>query len=543
MGAKLHELCTANAMFREGRAKSIRWTPDKAKLRAARRPTYNAGPAYHVPSPAPRSGATNLPNWSLALRTFDLRRRSLVLLAAVCFAWVLAPVCQLLAGDRLLVVAPAELEGSLEKFLAYKNTLLKTEFKSLESILAESQGVDDPEKLKRYFYEQWKSADLGYVLLVGDVDVMPVRYIVTDRKTKSAFNYAFYPSDLYYSDLAKPDGEFDDWNAQKEGFHATYFGEVRGAANKDDGINFDNVDYRPDVAVGRWPVSKPDDVATVAAKSMEYERRAIEGADSRQRRASLVSVGGWVDTRVYMNRLKNKLKDNWEVERTFYADKRRTYDVPEPSRKQVRSIFDSGAGLVLHAGHGQPWGWEKCFFPKDLERLAESDAMPVVYSASCSTAHFAPLPPYGKYIDIHGAEHAGTSKGEVFTSPPPAPAAYQPGDYNRGCIAEKLLAKPGAGAVAYIGCNTGSQPCGLTLMRGFVDKLADDAEPRLGDCWSHAVAYYYDHEKLATIEPTDSWYPPTIFFQSMKFMCFGDPSLRMPGEANGSVEVATPSVN
>ena len=48
-------------------------------------------------------------------------------------------------------------------------------------------------------------------VLVGDVDVMPVRYMVLDRVTPAAFDYAFYPSDLYYADLAKSDGAFDCW--------------------------------------------------------------------------------------------------------------------------------------------------------------------------------------------------------------------------------------------------------------------------------------------------------------------------------------------
>ena len=71
----------------------------------------------------------------------------------------------------------------------------------------------------------------------------------------AAFDYAFYPSDLYYSDLATSDGQFEDWNGQKQGFHAGYFGEVRGEKNKHDPINYDHIDYRPDIAVGRWPVS------------------------------------------------------------------------------------------------------------------------------------------------------------------------------------------------------------------------------------------------------------------------------------------------
>ena len=88
------------------------------------------------------------------------------------------------------------------------------------------------------------------------------------------------------------------------------------------------------------------------------------------------------------------------------------------------------------------------------------------------------------------------------------------------------------GAVAYIGCNTGGQPCALTLLDGFVLSLAKQDRPRLGDCWKDAVAHYYDREGLARLKPNNDWYPPSIFFQAMKFMVFGDPSLRLaaPGK-------------
>ena len=81
---------------------------------------------------------------------------------------------------------------------------------------------------------------------------------------------------------------------------------------------------------------------------------------------------------------------------------------------------------------------------------------------------------------------------------------------------------PGAenayGGVAYIGCNTGSQPCALTLVEGFVEALAMSREPRLGDCWVQAIRHYYEKEHLAELKPNADWYPPSIFFQGMKFI-------------------------
>lgn len=82
--------------------------------------------------------------------------------------------------------------------------------------------------------------------------------------------------------------------------------------------------------------------------------------------------------------------------------------------------------------------------------------------------------------------------------------------------------------MAYIGCNTGSQPCGLTLVDGFVEHVAQPAATTVGDAWCAAVRTYYDREKLASLTPTESWYPPSVFFQGMKFMLFGDPTLPMP---------------
>ncbi len=96
-----------------------------------------------------------------------------------------------------------------------------------------------------------------------------------------------------------------------------------------------------------------------------------------------------------------------------------------------------------------------------------------------------------------------------------------------------MLRQGDDGAVAYIGCNTGgSQPCALTLLEGFVDALARSPAPRLGDCRAQAVSFYYDHQGLATIRPTPDCYPASMFFQAMKLMVFGDPTLPLLGPGN-----------
>lgn len=432
------------------------------------------------------------------------------------------------AANRLLVIGPRAFQPALHEFVRYKHTRLPTEWRSLEDILKSTEGVDDPEKLKRFLYSEWRGRGLGYVLLVGDVDVMPVRYMVLDRVTPAAFDYAFYPSDLYYADLAKADGSFEDWNAHKEGFHANYFGEVRGEKNKTDPINFDAVHYLPEIAVGRWPVSTPDQVALIAAKTITYEQGIAASAPAKAPRAGFIATGGWVDSRPLLDQLAGKLAGAWQWEKLYYADGGQPPTTPTPDHAQVRRLLNDGVDLLIHTGHGAPDGWDQCFSQGDLDRLTNAPRLPVIMSAGCSTAHFATLPPYEPYVDTAGQEHIGSDQGEVFSAPPPPPSPYQRGRFNPTGLGEEFLRHSRNGSVAYIGCNTGSQPCGLALVEGFVTSLAQAKQPRLGDCWNGAIRHYFEHEHLATLKPNDDWYPPSIFFQGMKFMLFGDPSLRLP---------------
>jgi hypothetical protein len=448
-----------------------------------------------------------------------------------------------------IILSPKAFHAELADYAVERRNQLPTELVALEDVLAKSTGADDPEKLKRFLYAAWRERGLRYVLLVGDADVMPVRYMVLDRCTKEAFDYAFYPSDLYYGDAAKPDGSFEDWNGRKDDFHAGYFGEVRGEKNKSDAINFDAIDYRPELAVGRWPVNTENEVRTLVQKTRAYERYAEQsgrfdpagtngdapGIVGTARRAVMVAIGGWVESRPGMDAIAAKLPAGWNVEKRYWADANRDDKTPPPSEAEVVKLMNEGVGLVFHTGHGQDHAWEHGISVGSIQKLKNANRLPILMSAGCSTARFATLPPYEAYVDVDGREHKGTNAGQVFDKPPPPPACYQKGACNQTGLGEQLLRAGPNGAVAYIGCNTGSQPCGMTLQDGFVETLAklskSGPSPRLGDVWAGAVAFYYEKERLAELKPNDDWYPPSIFFQGMKFMLFGDPTLRMPGRS------------
>src|ERR1043165_8945165 len=128
------------------------------------------------------------------------------------------------AANGLLIVAPASLAPVAQEYAHDRGPSASVTVLE-EALATHSEGADDAERLKRFLFDRWR-AGVTQVLLVGDASVLPTRYMVLDRVTQQAFDYAFYPSDLYYADVARSDGSFDDWNAEKDGFHASYFGEI-----------------------------------------------------------------------------------------------------------------------------------------------------------------------------------------------------------------------------------------------------------------------------------------------------------------------------
>jgi len=340
------------------------------------------------------------------LRTLPALRRHytevLRLLIGALFG-VLTITCACASESGLIVVAPRTFVPALRDFAAAKVAHLPTELVALEDILESSDGIDDAEKLKRYLYERWLGGKLAYVLLVGDADVLPVRYMVLDRVTPAAFDYAFYPSDLYYADLAKADGSFEDWNARQEDFHGGYFGEVRGEKNKSEAINFDQIDYLPDVAVGRWPVSTAAQARSLAQKSLagEEERAA---RPYTERSVALIGAKGWIDTRPHFDALQSAIGSGWKLERRLFEHQGKD----RANETALVDLWNRGEDLILHAGHGLPDEWDQCFSAAALSRLGNGSRLPIVFSAGCSTAYFAALAPYDGYLDSKGLNHIGT---------------------------------------------------------------------------------------------------------------------------------------
>ncbi len=444
-------------------------------------------------------------------------------LACACLGYSTPP------REKLLIVAPAAFAAALEPFIAFKRTqpnIERCDILTLEGALQEGEARGDAaERLKRAIYTRWMDNTCDALLLVGDCTHMPFRYMMLDRGTKPAFDTAFYPSDMYYADLAREDRSFDDWNGERDSFHAEYFGEVHGETDKQGAINFDGISYLPEISVGRWPARTNEEVEIIAWKTTCAQRAWAESRETIPE-VLFVAAGGWIDNRVAITKLARPSTVGdvapWSAHLMSFFDAKS----PATEHELFKALFSRVPRIVCHTGHGSPQGWDQCLDIRMLEFVLRNPSLPVLFSIGCSTAEVAPQPPYTAYLDVHGIEHKGTNAGEVFTAPPPPPHVLQTTEFDATSMSEEALRVRTGGAPCVIGCVTGAQPCAHTLLDGFVESARKNPQQSVGQWWKSALAHYHATERLSEIKSDEGWYPPSIFFQGMKFILLGDPTSR-----------------
>ena len=173
----------------------------------------------------------------------------------------------------LVIIAPSVFSSALQPLVDHKNTVgMKTLLKTTEDIYNEYNGRDKPEQIKYFIKDAIDQWDITYVLLVGGLKSMiwgeardddnqgtndwylPVRY-ANNRYSEPGFI-----CDLYYADIFKEGGEFDDWDSDGDGKFAEYSGFIQ-----------DRLDMYPDVGLGRLACRSEEEVETMVQKIITYE--------------------------------------------------------------------------------------------------------------------------------------------------------------------------------------------------------------------------------------------------------------------------------
>lgn len=452
-----------------------------------------------------------------------------------------------ISQDELLIIAPDEFIDELLPLMSFKEASARpTILLRLSQVYNLNFQGDEAEQIKRCIALYEQALGIDHVLLVGDVDKFPVRW-----RWWGLINQEYWGvSDLYYADLYENGTTiFDDWDFNNNGL----YGEIEF----DDGtINNDEIDFLPDVSVGRIPASTPNEVTAYVNKVIDYELQTTP-SDTWFKTASLFTGTENTDPCLGLKTafgdvgplIKDKVDASLSNRGITTVNKR--YDIrnyPDPVKTFLEDAND-GLGFVNYLGHGNTSSWEGWINTFALTRLDNQGKLPVVFAGACETGMFAGQARFHAYIDVNGVAHCGTVEGEVLDPGPyphpnlPKPDCLQHGsaicntffvNYDKNCIAEKFLfgnpTGSGNGAIAYLGERTGGRITIVDLDEYFFEAYEQGNEV-LGEMWKYMLEEYYTHHNLADSNTWASadWRVGHTFDEPQKLIFFGDPSLIVGG--------------
>lgn len=152
---------------------------------------------------------------------------------------------------KLLIITSPQLAGSFKPLVDFKKIIgISTAVAMTDSIYVHYSGIDKPEQIRNYL-KDFYSAGGKYVLLGGDNDIVPPRYLFYyNVNFIPSDSNDLMPSDLYYADM---DGE---WDKDGDG--------VWGEPSQD------SPNLIPELKVGRLPVRKVQSVVNYCTKLIAY---------------------------------------------------------------------------------------------------------------------------------------------------------------------------------------------------------------------------------------------------------------------------------
>ena len=205
----------------------------------------------------------------------------------------------------LAIIGPSKFSSDIERLVEHKNSFgVETIFKTTEEIYDEYYGCDKPEKIKYFIKDAIETLGISHVLLFGGLKsilfakpwddtnhgakwwYVPVRYSNFQWDGGPGYNFTSgepgYICDLYYADVYKEGGEFDDWDSNGNGVFAEWSGDLR-----------DELDLYPDITFGRLACRNDREAKNVVNKIIKYEEQPAD--PSWFKRMISISGDGFLD--------------------------------------------------------------------------------------------------------------------------------------------------------------------------------------------------------------------------------------------------------
>lgn len=304
----------------------------------------------------------------------------------------------------LLIITDEKFKDKLQRLVEHKNNIgIRTILKTTQEIYSQYNGRDSAEDIKLFIKDAIEKWGIKYVLLFGGRKGQTLDWYIPERRSNNEAERpgsdayeSGYATDLYYADIYKANGGFEDWDSNGNGIFAefSYWGAAR-----------DIIDYYPDVYVGRIPVRYSWEADIVINKIIDYESKG----NPSFRRAFFISGDTFPPTRgpgiaktgIYEGEIVADLAASYLEDAGFNIEKLYTSKGTFTSYQDVVNSFNAGAGFIYFGGHGNPAVWGN-FLPDakseeefvlgftifDIWKYANYDELPVVVIGGCHNAQF-----------------------------------------------------------------------------------------------------------------------------------------------------------
>ncbi|KAA0002868.1 MAG: hypothetical protein FE048_02890 [Thermoplasmata archaeon] len=245
-------------------------------------------------------------------------------------------------GHEYVIITTTEFEDAIKSFKIWKESLgYSVKVITTSWISSNYQGRDLQEKIRNFLIDKYDEWGINYVLIVGSRDKIPMRTCyplpnVHDEGT---------PTDYYYADLT------GNWDKDGDG----YFGEYRQ----------DDVDFYPEVYVGRIPSDDPSKIENICRNIINFE------SDNGAWKKNVLLLGAIIfyenqtqvgykwhrsDGATLMEECRNDIfEPNGFLFTRMYEEegiKPSTYEYDYPlNRSNVLSEWKKGYGIVNMLGH------------------------------------------------------------------------------------------------------------------------------------------------------------------------------------------------
>jgi hypothetical protein len=390
-----------------------------------------------------------------------------------------------------VIITNATLKPVFENLKALKDSQgLTTRIIRIAEITPHYDGLDLQEKIRGFIRDAYLYWGTEYVLLGGDVAVIPHRGMYSEILPYVTDNDV--PADLYYGCL---DG---DWNADGDG----RWGEPGEA------------DLIPEVSVGRASVETVAEVTNFVNKVIRYQTAPVLaqiknaqmtgeliydeptwGADEKEEIVHGTSAHGYTTVGI---------PPDWNVIELYDRD---LYPA-EWNKWDVINNLNGGVHIHNHCGHSNNYYTMK-MYDSDILAYFTNDGVAnsyfVVFNQGCYTAAFDNKYPNGSY--------GGDAVGEIFTY------------IENGAVAWIGTSRYGAGA------HGSTRAAGQYYDRQFFDAIFGESITTVGGA--------HDDSKVDNI--------PFIDYRAMRWeyycrVLLGDPSMDIWTESPGTLAVSLPDV-